>query len=286
MVLAAGVGWLVSRQMSGPLLALTGVTAQMAEGNLTARADVARRDEFGTLARSFNLMAGRVEKMVTTLRRFVADAAHELNTPLTALRTNLELANEIGPEEERRFIAQAQAQVVRLGALTERLLQLSQLEADVTDMPLTPLDLTALVRQVSEAYASQAQQTGIAFALDLPEMPVTVSGNIDQLYRAIGNLLDNALKFTSAGGRVTLGLRRDEGEVALWVQDSGVGIPEEDLPQLFERFYRGRRAAAYPGSGLGLTIVKAIVEIHGGRVRGENIEGGGARFTMWLPYRL
>ncbi|HEC35730.1 MAG TPA: HAMP domain-containing histidine kinase, partial [Anaerolineae bacterium] len=148
-----------------------------------------------------------------------------------------------------------------------------------------PLDLAALVRRVSEVYASRAEQAGITFALDLPETPVTVSGNADQLCRAIGNLLDNAIKFTPARGSVTLGLRQDEGEATLWVQDSGIGIPEEDLPHLFERFHRGRNATAYPGSGLGLAIVKAIVEAHGGRVRGENVEQG-ARFTVWLPVDL
>ncbi|MEA3375610.1 MAG: HAMP domain-containing sensor histidine kinase [Chloroflexota bacterium] len=283
-VLAAGVGWLVSRRMSGPLLALTGVTTQMAEGDLSARADVARQDEFGTLARSFNQMAGRVEETVTTLRRFVADAAHELHTPLTALRTNLELAAEAGPEEERSFVAQAQEQVARLEALTKGLLDLSRLEAGNASAPYEPLDLVALVRQVSEVYASRAEQAGIAFALDLPKTPVIVSGNADQLCRAVGNLLDNALKFTPAGGGVTLRLRPSScsRQVELWVQDSGIGIPEEDLPHLFERFHRGRNATAYPGSGLGLVIVKAIVEAHGGRVRGENVEQG-ARFTVWLP---
>ncbi len=290
-VLAASVGWLVSRQMSGPLLALTGVTTRMAEGDLSARADVTRQDEFGTLARSFNLMAGRVEETVTTLRRFVADAAHGLHTPLTALRTNLELVAEAGPEEGYRFVAQAQKQVAQLETLTKGLLDLSRLEAGNASVLHEPLDLAALVRQTSEVYASRAQQASITFALDLPETPVTVPGNTDQLCRAIGNLLDNALKFTPAGGRVTLrlrsgqalGLRQDGGDVALWVQDSGIGIPEEDLPRLFSRFHRARNATAYPGSGLGLAIVKAIVEAHGGRVRGENVERG-ARFTVWLPY--
>ena len=285
-VLAAGVGWLVGRQMSGPLLALPDVTARMTEGDLSARADVARQDEFGTLARSFNQMAGRVEETVTTLRRFVADAAHELHTPLTALRTNLELVAEAGPEEEEgHFIAQAQEQVARLETLTKGLLDLSRLEAGAACVLHEPLDLTALVRRVSEVYASRAQQAGITFALDLPEMPVTVSGSADQLCRAIGNLLDNAIRFTPAAGSITLGLRQDEREATLWVQDSGIGIPEEDLPHLFERFHRGRNATAYPGSGLGLAIVKAIVEAHGGRVRGENVEQG-ARFTVWLPVDL
>jgi signal transduction histidine kinase len=281
--LATGVGWLISRQMSDPLRALTSVTAQMAEGDLATRADVTRQDEFGALARSFNQMARRIEEMVTTLRRFVSDAAHELHTPLTALRTNLELAAEAEPEEGRHFVAQAWKQVARLEALTEGLLDLSRLEACDASILHEPLDLTALVRKVSVIYASRAQQTGITFVLDLPETPLTVFGNSDQLSRAIGNLLDNALKFTPAGGSVTLGLQQDGEQVQLWVQDSGIGIPEEDLPHLFERFHRGRNATTYPGSGLGLAIAKAIVKAHGGRVWATSEEGKGSCFGFKLP---
>jgi len=294
------IGLLLSRGISRPLVELTAVTRAMSAGDLSTRVPVRRHGEARELAVAFNRMAGQVEETIITLRHFVSDAAHELHTPLTALRTNLELAAEAGPGEEGRFVAQAQEQVARLEALTKGLLDLSRLEAGNTSVPREPLELAALVRRVSEVYASRAQQADITFALDLPETPITVSGNADQLSRAIGNLLDNALKFTPARGSVTLrlraladasaeasglGLRQDGREVELCVQDSGIGIPEEDLPHLFERFHRGRNAAAYPGSGLGLPIAKAIVESHGGRVRGENVEQG-ACFTVWLPVDL
>ena len=103
------------------------------------------------------------------------------------------------------------------------------------------------------------------------------------MQRALGNLLDNGIKFMPEGGAVSVGLCQEGEWAELWVENSGIGIPEEDLPRLFERFHRGRNATAYPGSGLGLAIVKAIVEAHGGRVRGENVEQG-ARFTVWLPH--
>jgi signal transduction histidine kinase len=283
-VLAAGAGWLVSRQLSTPLLALTRVTTTMAEGDLSARADVSRRDELGRLARSYNDMANRVEETVIALRRFVADAAHELQTPLTALNTDLELI-AAGPDdgERRAFVERAQTQVRRLETLTTGLLELSRLEAGASPTPFTPIDLAALIRDMSERYASRAEQAGLSFELDLPAEATMVRGNQGQLYLAISNLLDNALKFTPAGGAVKVKLQTEPDHIELSVEDTGIGLRPEDLPQLFSRFHRGRNAAAYPGSGLGLAIVKTIVEGRGGQVSAENT-GHGARFVVRAPF--
>ena len=274
--LAAAVGWAISRRISAPLVALTEVTASMASGDLTARADVARRDELGTLASSFNQMADRVEEIVITLRRFVSDAAHEIHTPLTALHTNLELARK------DEHVVQAQTQVERLEALTEGLLDLSRIESGTQRQNLAPVPLVPLVREVGELHASRAEQAGLTFDLSLPETAVTVLGDEGQLRRALTNLLDNAIKFTPEGGNVILGLRREGDLAILWIEDTGIGIHRTDLPHLFERFHRGHNAAAYPGSGLGLAIVKAVVERHKGQIQAEGTEQG-ARFTMQLP---
>jgi signal transduction histidine kinase len=275
-LLAAGVGWLISRRISAPLLALTHTTARMAEGDLAARATVASQDEVGVLARSFNQMADQVEDTIITLRRFVSDAAHEIHTPLTALRTNLELASD------DKFVRRAQAQVGRLEALTEGLLALSRIEANKQAEGHTAVALTSLVQEVSELYASRAEQSGLAFDLALPGTPVTVRGDEAQLRRVLDNLLDNGIKFTPQGGAVNVKLVRKGEWAELLVEDTGIGIPEDDLPHLFSRFHRGRNAAAYPGSGLGLAIVKAIAESHGGQVAAENTAQG-ARFTLQLP---
>jgi two-component system sensor histidine kinase MprB len=228
-------------------------------------------------------MADRVEETITTLRRFVADAAHELHTPLTALRTNLELAGETKQTDQQGFINRAHGQVERLENLTRDLLDLSRFEARAVEMELVPLDLTVLLQEIGEIYASQAEQVGLSFSLQLSNESMTILGSESQLRRAIGNLLDNALKFTPEGGAISLGLRRRPGtaQLELWVEDTGIGIPPDDLPQLFSRFHRGRNAAAYPGSGLGLAIVKVIVEAHGGQVMAENTNQG-ARFTVQL----
>ena len=283
-VLAAAVGWLISRRLTGPLLDLTRVTQQMASGDLGTRADVRQReDEVGQLAAAFNEMAQRIESTVLTLRRFVADAAHELHTPLTALQTNLELLGQEATRQRRETLTvRAQSQVSRLETLTTSLLDLSSIEAGAADGAHESVDAAALIREVAELYASQAEQAGLDFALAVPSQPVELRGEAGLLRQAVGNLLDNAIKFAPAGGTVQVVLQQEAGWVAVTVTDDGSGIPEPDLPHLFSRFYRGRNATARPGNGLGLAIVQAIAAAHGGTVGAENIHPG-ARFTLRLP---
>ena len=282
-VLAAAAGWLISLRLTRPLLDLTRVTQQMASGDLGTRADVRRRDEVGQLAAAFNEMAQRVESTVLTLRRFVADAAHELHTPLTALQTNLELLGQEATRQRRETLtARARSQVSRLETLTTSLLDLSSIEAGAAEGAHESVDAAALIREVAELYASQAEQAGLDFTLAVPPQPVAVCGEAGLLRQAVGNLLDNAIKFTPAGGKVQVVLQLKAGWVTVIVTDDGSGIPEPDLPHLFSRFYRGRNATAQPGNGLGLAIVRAIAEAHGGTVGAESTRPG-ARFTLRLP---
>jgi len=286
-LLAALVGWWVSRQLSTPLLQLTAVTAQMAAGQLSARAAVTRRDEVGILAHSFNEMAQRVEETVHTLRHFVADAAHELNTPITALRTNLELS------PPTPLLQASLAQVMRLETLVNNLLLLSRLEATPAAQPANPaeketvIDLAQLLQSISEPFASRAEQQGITFTQAITNQaaaPLFVDGNEAELVQALRNLLDNALKFSQAGGAIQVTLHRQDEMILIAVEDTGIGVAPDELPLLFQRFYRARNAAGYPGSGLGLAIVKAIAERHGGSVMAENT-GRGLRFMLCLPSR-
>jgi len=280
---AALVGLLVSAWLLGPLRALTVASDRMARGDLSVRAGVDRTDEVGRLARSFDAMAERVEETVTTLRRFVADAAHGIGTPLTALQADLELAqSRAGSDDERRLVDRALVQSRRLEDLSSRLLRLSRIETSDALTPPERLDLDSLARHVADAFASRADQAEIDLQLDLPGAEVVVLGYPERLRTAIGDLLDNALKFTPGGGTVTLGLRAQAGTARLWVADTGIGIPASDLPAVFDRFHRGSNAAAYEGSGLGLSIVRATAELHRGTVTAESSPAG-SRFEMVLP---
>ncbi len=281
LLLAAAVGWFISRRISAPILALTDVTAQMAAGDLSSRAAITGQDEFGHLAHSFNQMADQVETTVLALRRFVSDAAHELHTPLTALRTNLDLAaDEPDAQAHREYVQRAQAMVRRLEGLTNDLLDLSRIQA--TTERCQTLNLSELLETRTEVYASQAEQAGLTLEMELPAEAAYICADPAHALRVVDNLVDNACKFTPPGGTVTVHLYRKEAQVALSVSDTGIGIPAADLEQLFQRFHRGRNATAFPGSGLGLAIVRAIVEQQGGRVTAENLAAG-ARFTLSWP---
>jgi signal transduction histidine kinase len=277
-ILAAAVGIWVSRRFSTPLESLTHTTAQMAAGNLSARSDIEREDEFGLLANSFNRMADTIEAKVAALRRFVADAAHELHTPLTALRTNLELI-------EDDDIPSALEQVERMDALTRSLLDLSQLEASPYEIQSDDVDLATLLRDLSEPYASRAEQAELSFYLEIEHDPAIIKGDANQLITLIQNLLDNAIKFTPAGGQVNVKLNTLDDAIQLSVADTGIGIPDEDIPHLFSRFHRGRNASAYPGNGLGLAIVKAIADQQGARIRVDSNPSGTVFVVQFILYQ-
>ncbi|HNB54474.1 MAG TPA: HAMP domain-containing sensor histidine kinase, partial [Anaerolineales bacterium] len=234
-------------------------------------------EELATLGQSFNEMAARVEEMISTLRNFVSDAAHELHTPLTALRTDLELATET---KSPALIPRALTQADRLKALVDNLLNLSRIEA--REHLHTSINLPALLREMSELYASRAEQAGLSFTLTGADVEATIMGNDLQLRSAVSNLLDNALKFTPEGGQIGLTLAAEDEGWAIHVTDTGLGIPPEEIPLLFRRFHRARNVSEYPGNGLGLAIVKAIADAHGGRVWAENL-GAGARVSLWVP---
>jgi signal transduction histidine kinase len=284
-LLAAIVGWLVSRQVTRPLTALTLVTKNMAEGDLSTRADVLARDEFGVLGEAFNQMATRIEETVGALRKFASDAAHELKTPLTALITDLELIFEDmhTAQLDISTLERAQSQVQRLNRLMDGLLDLSRLESGQASGQRQPLDMVHLVENLSETFAAQAEARSLSFELKLPSEPLTVMANESQLRRALSNLLENALKFTPPDGSIWIRLASVANQVEIEIADSGIGIPAEDLDQVFQRFHRSRNAAAYPGSGLGLAIVKAIIDAHNGQVWVKPAAPHGTRFVIHLP---
>jgi len=284
--IAALAGWFMSKRVTQPVLALQSATQQMEQGDLRIRVDLQdeHQQEFLSLASSFNSMAAQVEQTISTLREFVADAAHELHTPLTALQANIELArSEKSSAARSRYLDRAQEQGWRLEGLVQSLLDLSRIEAAESRSNLEPVDFVQLVRDIGEQFASRAEQADRAFTMNLSQQTGNVFGNETQLRQVVINLLENALKFTSQGGSISLDLEYSANESRLIVSDTGIGIPPEDLVHLFERFHRGRNASDYAGNGLGLAIVKAIVSRHGGIVSVQSEAGQGTQVKVTLP---
>jgi signal transduction histidine kinase len=218
-----------------------------------------------------------------TLREFIADAAHELHTPLTALQANIELARDDENASERtRYLARAHEQSQRLEALVQSLLDLSRIEAARSPSNFASVDFAQLTREIGEQCASRAEQTDRFFVMNIEGDNLDVLGNEMQLKQVVMNLLENALKFTPVNGAISLDLQGSQDEITLEVTDTGIGIAPEDLPHIFERFHRGRNASAYPGNGLGLAIVKAIVTTHGGTVAVESQPSQGTTIKITL----
>ena len=196
--------------------------------------------------------------------------------------------NEPDSGQRQTFLERAVEQNARLERLAGGFLDLSRLEAAQTAAPeFETLDLARMTAEIGERFASRTEQAERSFTLDLPALPLLVQGNALQLQRLLDNLLENALKFTPAGGTIHLSLERKDDQAILCVADSGIGILAEDLPHLFERFHRGRNSAEYPGTGLGLTIAKAIVDLHGGQVEAHSAgHDQGSQFYVRLASQV
>ncbi|GBD12481.1 Alkaline phosphatase synthesis sensor protein PhoR [bacterium HR24] len=219
-------------------------------------------------------------------RDFVANVSHELRTPLAALRSALETLRAGAmddPQARELFLTRAEAEAERLTRLVEELLELSRLEAGVGLTASAPVDVGQVLLRAVERMEPQARRAGLDLELKLPPSLPSVLGDAERLERAVVNLLDNAIKFTPPGGSVTVMANAAEEGVLVMVQDTGIGIDERDLPRIFERFYKADRSRHQPGAGLGLAIVRHIVEAHGGRVWAQSTPGEGSTFAILLP---
>jgi signal transduction histidine kinase len=292
----------MARRFTTPLRRLTEASRGLAEGDLSRRVPPSQvragSSELAELAVQFNAMADRLEESVEIIRRdrdrsrdFLADVSHELRTPLAALRTFNELLREgadADPDARAEFIESSGQQIERLDWLAQNLLELSKLDSGLVLLDLRPDDLRAAVESAVEQSASAARKRGIALDLQLPGSPVRIRHDPQRIGQVVANLVANAVKFTGRGGSVTVDVRTTPDGAEIDVVDTGVGIDADELPHIFERFYRGSRAneARGSGSGLGLAIARSIVEMHGGSIAVESRVGAGSRFSVVLPRDL
>ncbi len=274
--IAAALGLAVSRAALAPVRRLTTATENVTEtGDLSDRIEVSGRDELSRLAGSFNAMLGALEESSRAQRQLVADASHELRTPLTSLRTNIEvLASErqLPAGERERLLTDVVDQLSEMTTLISGLIDLARGEQQSAEPEEVRLDLVA----ADAVERARRDRPAVTFSTDLQES--TVQGIHSTIERAVANLLDNAAKWSPPGADVEVAVR--DGEVS--VRDHGPGIDEEDLPHVFDRFYRSRSARGRPGSGLGLAIVRQVAVAHGGEVVAERADGGGTRMTLRL----
>jgi two-component system sensor histidine kinase MprB len=284
MGVAAALGLLVARAALAPVRRLTATTEAVTETrDLSQRIETTStsNDELGRLATSFNTMLGALEESNRAQRQLVADASHELRTPLTSLRTNIEVlgrADQMAPEERERLLEDVVEQIGEMTALIGELIELArESRPDAVVEPAGDVRLDLLTADAVER--TRRNRPSVEFETDLHES--LVHGPPSAIERAVANLLDNAAKWSPPGGPVEVAVR--DGEVL--VRDHGPGIAEEDLPYVFDRFYRSRDARGMPGSGLGLAIVKQVAESHGGSVVAEQPAGGGTLMRLRLNGR-
>jgi two-component system sensor histidine kinase BaeS len=286
---AAGVGvlvalWLTYR-IGRPVTDLTRAARTIASGRPAPPVPVRGNDEIAELGRAFNVMAAQLAEDEAQRRRLFAAIAHELRTPLSVVQGTLEgmLDRVIEPTPER--IAAVHSQILLLRRLITDLRDLSLAQAGQLQLHIQPVDVAALVRETAEALHPLFEERGIVLRVDGPDHLPPVEADPDRLRQVVQNLLENAIHYTPAGGRVGVALRQEGGDVRMEVGDTGIGISAEDLPHVFEHFYRADRSRARSsgGMGLGLAIVKSLVEAHRGRIAVESTPGAGSRFTVRLP---
>jgi signal transduction histidine kinase len=270
-----------------PLSKLRQATEAVAGGDLTARAPVRRKDEIGRTAEAFNTMAGELQRQENLRKQMVADVAHELRTPLSVMRGNLEaMIDQLIPANEEE-LDQVHGEVLRLTRLVEDLRLLSLADAGELQLELGEVDVAGLVETAVRRLGPAAEAVGIVLAGDIGRNTGTITADEGKIQQVLANLVANALRFTPSGKRVTVSARAVGADVWLAVTDEGPGIDPADLPNFFERFWKGdrsrSRSGSASGSGLGLSIVRQIVELHGGRVQASLPEEGGLQVTVILP---
>ncbi|MGH9753137.1 MAG: sensor histidine kinase [Blastocatellia bacterium] len=286
-------GLLLANQALRPVDRMTRAAEHIAAGDLSERVpEPARMDELGRLAATFNDMIARLQAAFERQKQFTSDASHELRTPLAVMRGDIEitLRRERSKEEYKRALTSNLEEIIRLSRLVEDLLMLARGDTGRVELRCEPIDMNDICRRMAEYISPLADQRGQTLIYDPPPgvetAPVVVSADMLRIKQLLLNLLDNAIKYTEPRGRVTLGLKTEEEVAVITVADTGRGIPPEDLPHIFERFFRrsaktADRTAA--GFGLGLSIVKWIVDSHGGRIEAKSEVGKGTEFIVRLP---
>ena len=287
-ILASGVGWFLAKKALSPVDMVTGLARKIEAGSLNERLDVSGpKDELGRLAKTFNDMIARLELSFKQMKQFTADASHELKTPLTVLKGEMEIAlkTEKTVEGFREVIKSSLEEIDRMSALVKSLLNLAKLDSRVR-LPNDNIKLDGIVEERFNQTLPMAKDKGIDMVMAKKES-VIIMGDKIGIGQLLFNLIYNAIKYTSKDGRIEISLEQSDNWAIIKVIDTGIGIAEEDLPHIFDRFYRvdKARTTGAGGVGLGLSICKEIAEAHGGKIEVESEAGKGSVFKVYLPLK-
>jgi signal transduction histidine kinase len=283
--IAVALAFILSRHTLAPVKALTSAAERLGRGDFSQRVQIKDRGELGELARTFNSMAGDLERAEKLRQNMVADVAHELRTPLSNIQGYLEALRDGVVKPDKETIRSLYEEASLLSRLIDDLQELSLAEAGELKLVLRTEDMGKLIRQAVAAVEAQKKAKGVSLSLELPEGLPPVNIDSRRIGEVLRNLLENAVAHTAKGDTITVAAKLRDNWVEVSVTDTGEGIPTEELANIFERFYRvdKSRARATGGSGLGLTIAKRLVEAHGGKIEAQSQLGKGSRFVFTVP---
>lgn len=280
-------GWAVAGIITRPINSLTQVIGKTSRGDFSARVEAKGSDELARLGRTFNMMSERLESQERMRNDFISNASHELKTPLSAMKILIESLihqKQFDPEITRDFLTDVNSEIDRLNRIVTDLLVLVRFDSAAMEFSAESIALMSLLADTAQRLAPVARQAGIELSV-IPRQELLVSGDRNRLQQVFYNLMDNAIKYTQAGGRVRVEVLRNGPDVTVNIQDTGIGISEEDQKHIFDRFYRvdKARSRATGGTGLGLSIAKNIAVMHGGDIQVSSKEGAGTTFAVILP---
>jgi heavy metal sensor kinase len=284
-ILAAGVGWFMARRAVSGVEAVTRTAQKISGGTLEERVPVKPRgDEIDQLAITFNQMLDRIQTLLTEIKEMSDNIAHDLRSPITRIRGIAEVTLTTGRsmDEYENMAASTIEECDRLLGMINTMLMISRTESGIASPIREEIDLTGLVREACDLFQTTAEDKGVSLVCNLPDQ-TRFAGDIRMLQRMLSNLIDNAIKYTPAGGSVTVFVSESDAQAVVSVKDTGIGISSSDLPRIFERFYRCDASRAQAGIGLGLCLARAIAHSHGGDIKAESVLNQGSTFTVTLP---
>jgi heavy metal sensor kinase len=287
-VLAVGVGWFMARRAVSGIEAVTQTAQKISGGDLEERVPVkARGDEIDLLALTFNQMLDQVQALLKEIKEMSDNIAHDLRSPIARMRGTAEVTLTSGKTlgEYEAMAASTVEECDRLLAMINTMLIISKTESGVDRIFRTDVDLTGILRQACELFGPTADDKKVTIDCDVPD-GIHLMGDTPMIQRMLSNLLDNAIKYTPSGGAINIAVFEESSQVAITVKDSGIGISPQDLPRIFERFYRCDQSRSQSGIGLGLSLARAIARAHGGCITAMSMPNQGSTFTVTLPKSL